>query len=400
MKQNNNAVRASALQVTLALALLFSLAIVFASNFKAASTAVSDRAQPTVVAQPGFYPALPNGPAPTCSPIEIDDKIATGDPKEMGRITPGGVPSSCGAPNPCNVTPGMFHFREYPFTNNTGGERCVTVELSSQCTGVNAIFAAAYADSFDPANICTNLIGDSGNVTTGSNLLFSFNVPSGGNFVVVVNETTENAGCQAFKLDVFICEPTPSPTPTATATSTPKPTPTPTPTPTPSPTPPKVSQITPTNTTCDQFLNGTATTLSFAEYSLKGNPAVINQVDPGVFFYWVKFTAVAGSNTVMVNETITSGNFSALFTYQAGSNVFNLDCETQHPTITQLGGTVSLTFNAPSAGVYVALVKFSANSVKGNAAPAPGTTVNYEISTAGVVGSTEGIDLKKKVNSL
>ena len=380
MNRQKTSSRASALQIALPVALLFGMAIALASSLKATGPATVARPEPQVMAQPGFYPPLPNGPGPTCTPIEIDDKITTNDSKEDGRIIPGGTASSCGAPNGCSLTPGAFHYKDYTFTNDTGGARCVTVELSSNCSGANAIFAAAYAGSFDPAHPCDNMVGDSGNATSGNNLSFSFNVPAGGTFVVVVNETTVNAGCEFFKLDIFgLCgKPSPSPTPTATAT------------------PGKVSQITPTNTTCDQFLNGTAQSLTFTEYSLKGNPPTINQVDPGVFFYWCKVQAAAGPNTFTVNESITSGNFSSLFAMQAGSNVWTSGCNTVHPTISQVGGAVTLQFNAPSAGTYVLLVKFSANSVKGAAAPSPGTTVNYQISTGGVANSTEGLELRKK----
>jgi hypothetical protein len=156
-----------------------------------------------------------------------------------------------------------------------------------------------------------------------------------------------------------------------------------------------VSQITPTQTTCDQFVAGTADTLSTLQYSLKGAPAVINQVSPGVFFYWVRVTAVAGSNTFMINQTITTGNFKTLFAIQSGSNVFDTNCNTQHATITQSGATITVTFNAPTAGTYIIGVKFSASSIKGAAAPGPATTVHYQFSTAGVPGSTSGIDLKK-----
>src|ERR1044071_3476061 len=185
-KHQNNSVRASALQVTLSLGLLVSVAILFASSMKATGPVTQARPQPQVVAQPGFYPALPTGPAPTCTPIEIDDKISTSDPKQLGRINPGGVASSCGAPNACNTISGMYHFRDYTFTNDTGA----------------------------------NLIGDSGTVTNGSNISFSCNVAAGATFDVVVNETTANAGCEFFKLDIFwLCQPTPSPTPPATPPS-------------------------------------------------------------------------------------------------------------------------------------------------------------------------------------
>ena len=107
--QQNQSIRAYALQVVLSLALLFGFAILFAS-LNAAAPAAADRVQPTVVAQPGFYPALPNAPegVPSCTPIEITDSIGTGLPKQTGRIDPTDVQSACGAPNSCSTIPGMF----------------------------------------------------------------------------------------------------------------------------------------------------------------------------------------------------------------------------------------------------------------------------------------------------
>src|SRR6476469_9800172 len=99
MNRQNNSSRATALQIALPLALLFGVAILLASSLKATGPATVNKPLPQVVAQPGFYPPLPNGVGPTCTPIELDDKISTSDPKENGRITPGGVPSDCGAPN-------------------------------------------------------------------------------------------------------------------------------------------------------------------------------------------------------------------------------------------------------------------------------------------------------------
>ena len=217
--QSNNSVRATALQLTLSVAMLLGLAILFASSFKAATTAAPNQAPPVVVAQPGFFPPLPtslDGPAPTCTPKEVDDKISSGDPKQLGRLNPGGVPSSCGGPpNGCSTTAGMFHYTAHSFVNDTGAARCVTARLSSSCTGANSIFAAAYADSFDPANICTNIIGDAGVIPNGSPVSFSFNVAAGATFVVVVAEVTANAGCAGYKVEIFgLCPSSPTPTPT------------------------------------------------------------------------------------------------------------------------------------------------------------------------------------------
>jgi hypothetical protein len=100
-------------------------------------------------------------------------------------------------------------------------------------------------------------------------------------------------------------------------------------------------------------------------------------------------------NTFTVTQNVTTGNFSRYFAMQSGSNVFDLDCNSLHPRITQFGNAVTVQFNAPSAGDYVVLVKFSANSVKGASAPSP-STVHYDISTGGVAMSTQGLDLQKK----
>jgi hypothetical protein len=162
-----------------------------------------------------------------------------------------------------------------------------------------------------------------------------------------------------------------------------------------------VSQITPTGTTCSQFSSGTADTLTGLQYSVKGNPAVINQVNPGVFFYWVKVTAAAGSNTFVINQSITTGNFNTLFSITSGSNVFDSTCTNGlKPSFTQSStngttGTVTVQWNAPSAGTYIISIKFDATSVKNQTGPSP-TTVHYNFSTVGVPGSTSGLDLIKK----
>ena len=180
----------------------------------------------------------------------------------------------------------------------------------------------------------------------------------------------------------------------------PTPTPTTTPTPTPTPTPMgQVSQITPTGTTCQDFAGGTAQTLDTLNYSVRNG--VIHQVNPGVFFYWVKVTAPAGNNTFVVNQSITTGNFNTLFAIANGSSVFNSSCTKVNATFTQSDinntttGTVTVTFNAPTAGIYYIGIKFSPSSVKNKTAPAPTTTVGYSFSTTGVPGSTQGLNLVK-----
>src|SRR5881397_1541415 len=101
---------------------------------------------------------------------------------------------------------------------------------------------AAYLGSFDPGNICTNWIGDSGS-SPDPDQAFSFTVDNGQTFVVVVSELTPDAGCPAYTITVSpqaICSgatPTASPSATVTVSATPTATARPSPTPRLAPTP-------------------------------------------------------------------------------------------------------------------------------------------------------------------
>jgi len=158
---------------------------------------------------------------------------------------------------------------------------------------------------------------------------------------------------------------------------------------------PQVSQITPTATTCQQFASGQSATLSQVQYSVKGN--TISQVNPGVFFYWVK---VSAPGTYTINQSITTGNFTTLFAIAAGSSVFDSACNTvAGNSITQSSGlgTVTVTFSSASSGPFYIGIKFSTSNVVGKTAPpSNNSTVHYQYSTTGVAGSTSGLDLVRK----
>jgi hypothetical protein len=157
-----------------------------------------------------------------------------------------------------------------------------------------------------------------------------------------------------------------------------------------------VSKITPTGTTCTQFRDGTAATLTSLNYSVAGGK-VKNNVTPGVFFYWVSVTVPAGNNVVTVTQTITGVNtFTCKFDFASAQNVFNSNCTAVSSTIAQNAatGTVTVSFNAPVAGTYIISIKYDSKSIVGCNAPNP-TTVHYDFATTGVAGSTSGLDLIK-----
>ena len=184
-------------------------------------------------AQPTLYELFPGGggctptPTPTatpsCTPVVVTGSIDAGDPTQTDRLFRSGIPQTCPASTSCSVfgDGAQHHYDEYTFTNTTGATQCVTIDTNTACTGTNFIFVAAYLGTFDPVNICTNWIGDSGG-SPNPDQPFQVNVDPGQTFIVVVSEVTADAGCPGYTVTITgLCQQgTPTPTPTATATPT------------------------------------------------------------------------------------------------------------------------------------------------------------------------------------
>jgi hypothetical protein len=124
-------------------------------------------------------------------------------------------PATCELQKGC---PGVFagspgsnrFFDEYSFTNPAASQRCYTVALTPNCSepaATNQIFSEAYLNDYVPtpgSQECTNYVGDIGaspaNGQTGS---YSFNVPGGGTFVVVVNAVNSpTSTCSSYSATV------------------------------------------------------------------------------------------------------------------------------------------------------------------------------------------------------
>jgi Prealbumin-like fold domain len=153
-----------------------------------------------------------------------------------------------------------------------------------------------------------------------------------------------------------------------------------------------VAQITPTATTCQLFAAGTSATLDTLQYSLKGPGAgTINQVSPGVFFYWVKVT---GGGSYTITQTVSQTGY--VIPFASGSFVYDSSCtKLSSATVTQntTSGTVTATFTG--TGTFYIGIKYDPTALKGKAAPNP-STVTYTFATTGVAGSTQGLSLVKK----
>ncbi len=140
-----------------------------------------------------------------CPDIVVNGVMGSGSPDRpgfSGVITPSrlfrdGVASTCAVPKltcPGTSGSGSFAFDAYPFTNASGQSQCVTVAfdpnpVGSPC-GINA-HAVVYLGNFNPANVCQFYLADVGSSATQS---FSFTVPVGATFFVVINANVAGTG--------------------------------------------------------------------------------------------------------------------------------------------------------------------------------------------------------------
>src|SRR5262249_18869393 len=87
----------------------------------------------------------------------------------------------------------------YQFKNGPSNV-CITVSLTAPLADV---FSAAYTNSFNPTDLCSNYLADAGTSTQElpAPRIYSFNVVSNATFIVVVNEVNPGAG-GAYTLDV------------------------------------------------------------------------------------------------------------------------------------------------------------------------------------------------------
>ena len=154
-----------------------------------------------------------------CDDIVVNGTLGNGDPNFTGPQTSGqqtparlfrdGIPSTCAAPKACPgpFSAGSFTFDAYTFTNESNATQCVTVQYRPNIgCNVNA-HAITYLGSFSPTNLCLNYLADVG---ASDDLDYSFEVPAGSNFVVVIaanNPGGVGNGC-AYQFSVVgnICE--------------------------------------------------------------------------------------------------------------------------------------------------------------------------------------------------
>lgn len=142
---------------------------------------------------------------PSALALTFTGSITTSDPTQTGRLFRDGVASTCAVPkaNPGTVS-GSFHYDEYEFFNGSGSSQCVTVSYKAT-SGPCSVFVPAYHGSFNPADPAANYLADGGSSSVlpelGNTVTYSFNVASGGHFVIVAHEVLRTT-CPGYQFDV------------------------------------------------------------------------------------------------------------------------------------------------------------------------------------------------------
>jgi hypothetical protein len=153
------------------------------------------------------------------------------------------------------------------------------------------------------------------------------------------------------------------------------------------PPPPPGGNITPTGTTCQDFRDGTSADLDALLYGLKSG--VINNVAPGIGFYFVRWTSTGAAISIVQTDDGATPAFgvSSVQVYVASTcSRIDRELSISTGTTTTIGGTTSGT-------EYIARLAFDPNTVKGSAAPG---TVTYAYTTVGVPDSSDTILLAPK----
>ena len=156
------------------------------------------------------------------------------------------------------------------------------------------------------------------------------------------------------------------------------------------------AQIAPTNTTCQMFRDGTAGNLTTLQYGVKSNK--INNVAPGVMFYYSKITAPAATFTIQVPQSNTKG-WKPVAIQDVGQVIlWNANCvkSTASATYNSTTGAVTINVTRATAGaVYYLSIKYNNSSLTGQSVSKPYPTATYSFKTV-----LNGVEISTSVDSV
>jgi hypothetical protein len=138
-------------------------------------------------------------------PNSFIGSIDTTDPVQTGRIFRASPGSTCASLKTCTVNDtDSYYYEPYYFWNNSSIEQCVTITLDPKTCVLpaNMIQSAVYSGDYDPANICTNYLGDIGGSPTAGPKSYSIVVPAWTRYTIMVNSVSTGATCPEYRLQV------------------------------------------------------------------------------------------------------------------------------------------------------------------------------------------------------
>src|SRR3954452_3222319 len=128
----------------------------------------------------------------------VTASVPTSSPTQTGRLIRDGTASACASPK---FAPGLNdssprYYRNHTLRSSILESTCVTITLTTSCTGTNEIFSVAYDGTFDPTDPRTRWAADLGSSPP---LKTSYSlVVDGGSFLsVVVHSVTPTATATA-----------------------------------------------------------------------------------------------------------------------------------------------------------------------------------------------------------
>lgn len=127
--------------------------------------------------------------------------VPTTGQTQAGRLVRDAVPSTCASPktNPAVLSASQsFRYRNHTLASVLREPVCVTVTLSTSCTGSNEIFSASYG-TFVPSDPTANYLADLGTSPPGATS-YSFTVGAEGRWGTVVHEVVSGAGCSGYTI--------------------------------------------------------------------------------------------------------------------------------------------------------------------------------------------------------
>jgi hypothetical protein len=125
---------------------------------------------------------------------------------QTDRVFRDGFPSTCAVPKayPGTTVAGPKAFDRYEFVNGGGDGNpatCITITMNTGCTNDSFLFVVAYLNSFNPADVSQNYLGDIGSSPNPTGQ-FSVMVPAGQKLILVVSQVFGTPCATPYTLNV------------------------------------------------------------------------------------------------------------------------------------------------------------------------------------------------------